>query len=603
MNKPESDQSSLSSDHLSGVPSGPPPVWAHIFPTLLFFALAVGVTFPLWLDLNGKIQSLGDPLLNSYILAWGHYALTHQIADFFQANIFWPNADALAYGEHLIAQTLMTIPLRPFVSDAVALHNVSLFQAYFFCALSAYALGHFYFRSMSAATIAGLAYGFALYRFAQSGHIQLVHGEFLPLMILGFEKWMRSNNRLWLWLLGAAALMQWLVSWYWTVFTFWVFVPYGVVRLWHMRRLVTGSKIAGLLVAFAVAIAVVIPIARPTMGLKTKNAIARPEAVADSYSAEPLSFLTPTSRAVIDRFYRLPGSPESEELTLFPGFLPTLAFLVCLLLALLPKRRRPEWRASEEVGAEEGRREVLFPLRVWVGLTLMLLVFCMGTQLDAAKNFVNGQDVALPYAMVAKFFPFAEGIRVSARWMLPASLGLALLLAYLWNRWFGGEPTIGRAAMVSFLWAFAISECITMPVATVEIESERDAVFEFLAEQDFPSPVLEFPIADRDSNLAMLHATWHWQPMVNGSNGFYPPNQVGRMKVLAGFPGEDAVELLEELRVRYVVVDLDSEKLGPDAEVWMREAAQQLPDNTTFEQIEGSRYWLIELEQAEDSSN
>ena len=58
-------------------------------------ALALAATYPLWLGFDTRIQSLGDPLLNSYILAWGHHALTHQIWDFFQATIFWPNADAL----------------------------------------------------------------------------------------------------------------------------------------------------------------------------------------------------------------------------------------------------------------------------------------------------------------------------------------------------------------------------------------------------------------------------------------------------------------------------------------------------------------------------
>ena len=54
----------------------------HAAAAALYLALALGVTFPLWLAPAGRIASYGDPLLNSYILWWSQHAIFHQLGDF-----------------------------------------------------------------------------------------------------------------------------------------------------------------------------------------------------------------------------------------------------------------------------------------------------------------------------------------------------------------------------------------------------------------------------------------------------------------------------------------------------------------------------------------
>ena len=65
--------------------------------------LAVVMHWPLVLHLGETIpKDLGDPLPQSWQVAWGGHALAHQPLDFFQSNQFWPLDDTLAFSDALI---------------------------------------------------------------------------------------------------------------------------------------------------------------------------------------------------------------------------------------------------------------------------------------------------------------------------------------------------------------------------------------------------------------------------------------------------------------------------------------------------------------------
>lgn len=506
----------------------------HLVCVFIYLALALAVTYPLWVHPASRIQSLGDPLLNAYILDWVQFALVHQVYEFFQATIFWPNADALAYGEHLLVPAVLAAPFRIFTGSAVAIHNLAVVQAYFFCALAAHALGFHFFRRIGPALVAGLVYGFARYRIGQSGHVQLIHGEFLPLMVLAFERAIGAKDRRWLWLLGASALGQWLTSWYWAVFSFWFFVPYAAMRLWHRRAELNAAGALRLIVPFGVAAVLALPMAIPYARLKSQNAFYRPEEASAGFAAKPLDFFRLSSRYVPPQLDPYIESFGEDETALSMGILPLLAILLAVVISL---------RSGPRVESPE------FPLRTWLALTLMLLCFCFGSTASAGK-------FPLPYALVEKFFPFAGSMRVPARWMLPGSLGISMIAAFA--AFWGMSPWRVRPVRAVTWGLLVILIIFSSPfyrVRFVEVSAEPAKVYAWLAEQPFPSPVFEMPIGAVDDNRAMLHATWHRQPVVNGSNGFFPFKHRSLLRELEKFPAPEAVAKLREIRVKYVVVD------------------------------------------------
>jgi len=532
--------------------SRPRAAWRHAAVVLLLAVLALWDVYPLWLDPTGRVEDPGDPLLNGWILKWDLRALFHDPLHFFDANVFWPNPAALAFGEHLITETALLLPFAWLTDHAAALHTISLLEAYFLSAVGAYLLGLHYFRRVGPATVCALAYGFALYRLNQRTHLQLIHGEFLPLIVLAFEKTLQGGRRRWALALGAACLGQWLTSWYWTVFSLGCAGPYMAVRLWQARRgLACPPKrqrrraarrlalvVAPIVLAAACAAAVAVPYWRlARVGLLPPRA----PATGAMFAARPADFAVAPRRSLV---YGGLARGEPLERALFPG-LALLAGFVFTLADLAIARRRGR--------AEAGP----FPRGLWLAISILLLSFTFG---DSAILPTASRPIAVPLPLaLLSWIPGADQMRAPARWMLPALLGLALLTADGWGRLAGSKRAAARRG-AGLCMAWLILECLARPAARVAVPARIPPALQYLNEQPGPSPILLLPTF---YYRMMNEASWLRQPIMNGYNGYMPPGHMAALGRLAdAFPDAWAVDRLRQLGVRFVVVNLD-EAAGP----------------------------------------
>src|SRR5438552_17867520 len=78
---------------------------------LFFLLLSVVLTWPLARHLRTAVSDLGDPLLNTFIVDWDVYALTHEPLHLFDAPFYAPGKYPLAYSENMTAIELLMIPL------------------------------------------------------------------------------------------------------------------------------------------------------------------------------------------------------------------------------------------------------------------------------------------------------------------------------------------------------------------------------------------------------------------------------------------------------------------------------------------------------------
>src|SRR5215212_2979772 len=73
----------------------------------LVLAVAMHWPVPAFLDRDvpGDLRNpvSRDPLVQAWQVAWGGHALVHQPLDFFQANIYWPQRNSLAFSDALVA--------------------------------------------------------------------------------------------------------------------------------------------------------------------------------------------------------------------------------------------------------------------------------------------------------------------------------------------------------------------------------------------------------------------------------------------------------------------------------------------------------------------
>src|SRR5947207_10477325 len=78
-----------------------------------FTTLAVAATFPLVRTIGTHLPGdLGDPVMNTWLLAWDASRLRHGLAGVWDAPNFFPYRHTLAYSDHLLGIAIWTAPLQ-----------------------------------------------------------------------------------------------------------------------------------------------------------------------------------------------------------------------------------------------------------------------------------------------------------------------------------------------------------------------------------------------------------------------------------------------------------------------------------------------------------
>jgi hypothetical protein len=267
---------------------------------------------------------LGDPVLNCWILAWDADHIIRFMGgewgafnDYWNANIFHPEPLTLAYSEHLTAQALQIAIPYAITHNPILCYNLLFLSTYFLSALGAF----LYVRELTgddrSAFLAGLLYGFGLYRFTQLPHLQVLSAQWMPFVLLGFGRFVRKRSRPAL-ILGCSALVLQNLSCGYHLMYFGPFVVLYVayeVALsgrFRDRRLWADLSIAGLTV-----IALTLPFLLPYYELHARGGIVRRLWEVELFSADVYGYLTSNRFSHIwSGVLRIYPKPEG---TLFPG--------------------------------------------------------------------------------------------------------------------------------------------------------------------------------------------------------------------------------------------------------------------------------------------
>ena len=114
----------------------------HLLALLLYSGLTLIMTWPAVSRL--KVAVLGDHIdsyLNTWIIAWDIHKITAgEWGSLFDANIFFPYPNTLAYSEHLLGIALLGIPVQLGFGQPVLTFNVLVLSSFVLTALAMYFL-------------------------------------------------------------------------------------------------------------------------------------------------------------------------------------------------------------------------------------------------------------------------------------------------------------------------------------------------------------------------------------------------------------------------------------------------------------------------------
>lgn len=291
------------------------PGFSAIAAFFFFLALAIALTWPLVTGLTHDVPGdFGDPLLNSWVLAWD---ATHLGRGWWSANIFAPHPLSLAYAEHLLPQALQALPIYAATRNPILCYNLLFLSTFALSGLGMFLLGRELTGSSAAGLVAGLAFAFAPYRIASIPHLQVLSSAWMPFVLFGLRRHFASGRLRPLAGAAAAWLVQNLSCGYYLLF----FSPIVILYIvWELTRAGLWSDTRTLWrtgIAIAVVSAGTAPFLLPYLDLRRLGFSPRSLTETQRFSADVYAYFT------ADPNLRLWGPiaqawPKAEGL-LFPG--------------------------------------------------------------------------------------------------------------------------------------------------------------------------------------------------------------------------------------------------------------------------------------------
>ena len=575
--------------------------------------VALVITWPLARDLAHNVAGgYGDPLFTAWVLAWD---ATHLFArGWWNANIFAPHPLALAYSDHLVAEALQVLPFYALTRNPILVYNLALLSTFTLSGLGAYLLVRELTGDRTAAFVGGLAYAFTPYRIGALPHLTVLSSAWMPFTLFAFRRYFDTRRVLPL----ACAVLAWsaqnLSSGYYLLF----FAPaIAIYLLWEIsrRRLWRDARtLAGVALACAATVFVTLPFVLPYLELRELGFEPRSLAETQQFSADVYAYLTS------DVNLWLSGSvwrawPKAEG-SLFPGLtISALALfaasrrvrpiVLAPILVIMPLLfgvviRMPGVRIASLsralvvvfaaaivmlIASRRARTRVIDWLQTPAGcfatITLFAIVMSFGPDVRAHGRVVLDTNV---YALFYRFFPGYDGLRVPARFVMIAALGLAVMCGL-------ALAEIRRRSIAIVAAVLIVAEALAAPLPLNQNSTEYvraglaplpplervvPPVYRYIASLPPDAVVMELPLGEPAFDLRyMFFSTTHWRRLVNGYSGGFPPEYVRLDQTLQDAlirPERAAAALRALARPTHVVVHEGyfAGDRGPRISAWVR---------------------------------
>ena len=164
--------------------------------TLLFTALTVLLAYPLSIHPSSlRFPSGPDGEIGWYLLAWDTHAFLHKPWAIFNANIYYPQALTLAYGENIIGIALFAAPVIWLTGDVVLAANFASLLSCILCGVGAYVLARRLGLSVAAAILCGIIFECAPPRFFRIGQINLSNVQWIPFGLAALHGYLDTGRK------------------------------------------------------------------------------------------------------------------------------------------------------------------------------------------------------------------------------------------------------------------------------------------------------------------------------------------------------------------------------------------------------------------------
>jgi hypothetical protein len=371
-----------------------------------FTALTLVMAYPLSWEPGSRALDLGaDTRLFLWTLSWDVHALSHHPWSVFDANIFYPEPNTLAYSEHLLGSALLGAPWLAASDNPLLGMNAILLLSCILSGLGAYFLARTLGIGTAGAMVCGIIYAFAPPRFFRLGQLHLATVQWIPFCLGCLHAYASGGLRRHLVAAVLFFTLQALSGGQSGLFLLLAATGLVVYLCVSGTLRPRGNLIRDGILAVVVAGVLNLPFLLPYLEVQHDVGLARSLAEAEEWSPNAESFLAAPTHAERALLSTVPGLERKimrgASGYLFPGFLT----VVLAGLALL-RRRAPEPTSLPADG--------LLPPRSVIALDVLLIISGVVFLLIQASGGIRWE---------------IAGMTISARGAGRAGVVFALLLA------------------------------------------------------------------------------------------------------------------------------------------------------------------------------
>ncbi len=513
-----------------------------------FTLLTAMMTFPLVTHLSDSLTGVRDPVLVAWTLAWDADRLAHGLQGLWNAPIFFPHTNTLAFSEHLLGIAVLTAPLQWLTGNPIFVYNVAFLGSYVLAGAGMYLLAKSLTGSRFAAVLAGVSFAFCPYRATEAAHLQVLMSGWMPVGLWALHRYFASGSRRALSGFIVAFLLQGLSNGY---FLYFFAIPVLVIAASELprRRRQWKRLTAEFTVAALVILAVLAPIGVAYYQAREDLGLVRAREVIIQYSADLLAY------AHADRRFSPWGGvldTGTRGGALFPGV--TVLVLACVALGM---RRRFAPAAPAGIDLTSTRQVALY-----TGIGLVAFTLSLGPEPASAGRPLLTSG---PYDWLLAIVPGLDGLRAPARIATVVYLALGVLagigisaILRICSR------PVGAAVWVVCTCAL-LAEGYGGPLALERFPpaaSDDDRTASAWLRESPPGGIVNLPFNNPHVSPRPVQDQFftlrHGQPMVNGYSGYR--SLLSAFLSDSGSPLQTLVNMastlraLRQLGVRHIVV-------------------------------------------------
>jgi hypothetical protein len=522
----------------------------HVLIFCYFVLASLVITYPLIFHMTNRLPGLGDELLITWIMNWNIHAFLTDPMNIFQANIFYPYHNTLAYSDVFFTASIIGFIPSLLVNQPAFIFNFTLLFSLVTLGFCTHLLVEHLTGNNFAGIISGTLIAFSTFTMTRLPVVQLIGIAWVSLSLLFYFLFLEKKQ--FKYLFGTAVFF--LIQIYNSFLPgYFLLLCYSCITLVYLIK----KKISPIIFlnrnVFLLGLLVIvfsIPLIIPYLSVSKEVSFHRDIRDAIHFGNRPEYSLYPSDKTRLKvrlskTFYAHDKGPYIYEGYIGFSFLMLLFFLIFYFLFIKRKFLGTPFIAFSVI-AISAYILSLGPAFQWGGKVLKI-------------PFI----IPLPYALFYYLVPGFNGMRNSARWEFLALFALSILIGIVLADAWRKQKVFVQFILTGIICLVTILEYpLPLPLEKVAEKEEFPMIYSKVANLPQNKAIIELPLYSwrmapfaSQEFLREYYTTSHFRKMVNGYSGFSPPEWEEQAEMLMqSFPERKTLHHLKSIGVHYIIL-------------------------------------------------